>query len=227
MAKEERRKSRDAPRTEGARASYDNDDLYQDPGLSTNAQPTPAHESANPTSPNSQESPKGLKSLLTKLKRRSKHSPANEVDDDAKEMETGFIGGASLQNSTSQPPSSENAIQPKRDSIEGHVSDEVVEPVNPVHAIPAYVPHVDPVDKDLHSDVSSISSNRDEFRPARGRLTERVASGGTVTSGGESFEEARDHFDENLAPPPAFISDTEDARKGVSSRESKFQEVGL
>ncbi|EMD61944.1 hypothetical protein COCSADRAFT_173342 [Bipolaris sorokiniana ND90Pr] len=227
MAKEERRKSRDAPRTEGTRASYDNDDLYQDPGLSTNARPTSAHESADPTSPNSQESPKGLKSLLTKLKRRSKHSPANEVDNDVKAKETGFVGGANLHNSTSHPHSSENATQLKRDSIDGHVSDKAVEPMEPIHAVPAYVPHVDPVDKDLHSDVSSISSNRDEYRPARGRLTGRVASGGTVISGAESFEEARDYFDENLAPPPAFGSDTEDARKGISSRESKFQEVGL
>lgn len=227
MAKEERRKSRDAPRTEGARASHDNDDLYQEPGLSTDAQPTSAHESADPTSPNSQESPKGLKSLLTKLKRRSKHSPANEADKDAKEKETGFIGGASLHNSTSQPHSSENDTQPKRDSIDGYVSDKAEEPVEPVHTIPAYVPHVDPVDKDQYSDVSSISSHKDDFRPVRGRLTGRVASGGTVTSGGESFEEARDYFDENLAPPPAFSSDTEDAKKGVSSRESKFQEIGL
>jgi hypothetical protein len=92
---------------------------------------------------------------------------------------------------------------------------------------PTYVPHVGHVDEDRYSDVSSLSSDREDFSMARGRPAERVVSGATATSGGESFEEARDHFDEDLAPPPAFGSDVENARIGSPNRESKFQEVGL
>jgi hypothetical protein len=227
LAKEEHRKSRDIPATERARASHDNDDLYQEPGPSTNAQPTPAHDSADPTSPTSQGSPKGLKSLLTKLKRRSKHAPANEVDDDTKEKETGFVGGASLRDSTIQPESSKSPIQPNRVSMDSHVSAEAEKSLELNHPQPVYVPHVDYINNDHYSEVSSLSDAGEEFSMPRGRRTERVASGGTATSGGESFEEARDHFDETLAPPPAFGSDVDDAKKGSSNRESKFQEVGL
>jgi hypothetical protein len=43
----------------------------------------------------------------------------------------------------------------------------------------------------------------------------------------DDFEEARDNFDEDLAPPPAFGSEVESGRKGSPNRESRFQEVGL
>ncbi|USP75326.1 hypothetical protein yc1106_02600 [Curvularia clavata] len=225
LAKEDRRKSKEISATEGAPASHDNADLYQEP--TPDAQPATEHDSADPTSPTLQESPKGLKSLLTKLKRHSKHSPANDIKDDTAEKDTGFVGGANLHNSTSEAQYSESAAQPNRDSIDSYVSAEAIEPSESNHAEPLYVPHVGYVNKDHLSDVSSLSGDKSELSIARGRPTERVISGETAASGRESFEEARDHFDENLAPPPAFVSETDDTRKGNPNRESKFQEVGL
>ena len=208
----------------------DNEDLYQEPTPSTEIRNTPGHdhESAVVTSPGP---PKGLKSLLNKLKRRSKHSPAAEPDESTKENETAFVGGAALRDSVSHVPSqsqpSKSTIQSNRASTESRMSALADASTEAVRTKPAYVPHVDNVDDDRYSDVSSLSSDGDEFDMARGRSPERVVSGGTAASGAENFEEARDHFDENLAPPPAFGSEVENARKGSPNRESKFQEVGL
>jgi hypothetical protein len=228
------RKSKDIPATEAAgvdtEAPSNNEDLYQEP-TSPETQRLAAHDSADPTSPMSQGSPKGFKSLLNKLKRRSKNAPVTETEGDTKEKEPGFIGGATLRNSISHPQSqsqsSKSASQPARESIDSHLSGEVDRPKDLGHVEPVYVPHVGVVQEDRYSDVSSLSSDGDEFSMARGRSAERVVSGATATSGGESFEEARDHFDAALAPPPAFGSDVETARKGSPNRESKFQEVGL
>lgn len=208
----------------------DNEDLYEEADL-TEAHPIPEHDSADPTSPASQGSSKGFKSLLNKLKRRSKHAPAADAEGNTKEQEPGFIGGATLRNSVSQPQSqshsSKSASEPARESIDSRISGEADRPKDLSHVEPLYVPHVGVVKEERFSDVSSLSGDEDEFSLARGRSAERVVSGATATSAGESFEEARDHFDEALAPPPAFGSDAEKARKGSPNRESKFQEVGL
>jgi hypothetical protein len=213
-----------------AEAPRDNEDLYQEP-TPTEVQHTAEHDSAGPTSPTSQGPSKGFKSLLSKLKRRSKHAPATETEGDTKEKEPGFIGGATLRNSTSLPQSqsqsSKSASHPARESIDGRISADTDRPKDLGAVEPTYVPHVGYVDEDRHSDVSSLSNDGEEFSMARGRPAERVVSGATATSAGESFEEARDHFDEALAPPPAFGSDAEKARIGSPNRESKFQEVGL
>jgi len=230
----EQRKSKEIPLAEpavvDAEAPRDNEDLYQEP-TPTEAQRTAEHDSTDPTSPTSQGSSKGFKSLLNKLKRRSKHAPGTETEGNTKEKEPGFIGGATLRNSTSQPQSqsqsSKSAIHPARGSIDSRVSADVEPPKDLGAVEPTYVPHVGHVDEDRYSDVSSLSSDGEEFSIARGRPAERVVSGATATSAGESFEEARDHFDEALAPPPAFGSDAEKARIGSPNRESKFQEVGL
>ncbi|CAE7201476.1 hypothetical protein CFE70_008263 [Pyrenophora teres f. teres 0-1] len=206
----------------------ENDDLYNEPTPSTDARNTSGHEAADMASP---ESSKGFKSLLSKLKRRSKHSPAAGPEDNTKEKVTAFVGGAALRNPPSKDPSqsqsSTSAVLPNHRSIESHVSAEADPSAEASLTEPAYVPHVDNTDGDCYSDVSSLSSDGDEFDMVRGRLTKRVVSGGTETSEAETFEEARDHFDETLAPPPAFGSEVVTARKGSPSRESKFQEVGL
>jgi hypothetical protein len=233
LAREEQRKSKEipavAPVATGAPTTRDNEDLYQDPTLSTDAQRTTEHDTTDPTSP---QSPKGFKSLLSKLKRRSKHSPATDTDEKTKEREPGFIGGNALRTSTSQPHSqslsSKSASQPTRESTESRVSTDADKTTEVSHAEPAYVPHLDHVDEDRHSDVSSLSNDGEMFAVARGRSPKRIVSGGTATSGrSDDFEEARDHFDEDLAPPPAFGSDDEKGRVGSPSRESKFLEVGL
>ena len=88
--------------------------------------------------------------------------------------------------------------------------------------------------KDLN-DVSSSGADEDDVsrgRTGRTRLTkdkgksrayeEDLARQTTTTSNGdEQFEEARDHFDESLAPPPAFGGQP---KTGSPVRETRFQE---
>lgn len=196
--------------------------MYEEP--STTAAQTTGHDSADPTSPTSptsQGSSKGFKSLLNKLKRRSKHAPDGEGEQQLKDKDAGFIGGATLRSSESGPQSqsSKSNSQPQRNSSEAHL------PTNLGDVEPTYVPHVGEV---RYSDVSSLSSDGEEdVHVTRGRSAERIVSGGTRTSGGTDFEEAKDHFDADLAPPPTFTSDADKARKGSPVRDSKFHEVGL
>jgi hypothetical protein len=236
LAREEQRKSKEvsaaAATAEGTVAARDNDDLYQDPTPSADSQRTVEHDATDPASPTSPNSSKGFKSLLSKLKRRSKHLSTTETGEKTKEKEPGFIGGNALRTSTSQAnsqsQSSKSASQPTRESIESRMSSDADKPTEVSQAEPTHVPHLDHVDEDRYSDVSSLSSDGEEFMVARGRSPKRVISSGTAASGRtDDFEEARDHFDEDLAPPPAFGSDIEKGRKGSPSRESKFQEVGL
>ncbi|KAK3718308.1 Eisosome assembly protein [Vermiconidia calcicola] len=87
--------------------------------------------------------------------------------------------------------------------------------------------------KDL-DDVSSSGADEDDLARGRGgRLTDELGDGppkggGTLglwapASKGEDdqFEEARDHFDESLAPPPAFGGQQKSASP---TRETRFQE---
>jgi hypothetical protein len=227
----DRRKPKEVPAAEGAVATRDNADLYQDPTPSTEVQGASEHDSADPTSPTSPNSSKGFKSLLGKLKRRSKHSPATETNENTKEKESGFIGGNALRTSTSQPQSqaqsSKSVAQPNRESTESRFID-ADRPVEGNQAEPTYVPHVDHVNEDRYSDVSSLSSDADELSVPRGRSPTRVISDGTAASGQtDDFEEARDHFEDDLVPPPALGTDVEKGRKGSPNRESRFQEVGL
>ncbi|RMZ72763.1 Eisosome 1 [Pyrenophora seminiperda CCB06] len=206
----------------------DNKDLYYEPTPPTDVRHTFGHEPTDMTSPTSPGSSKGFKSLLGKLKRRSKHHSPAEPHESTKENDTAFVGGATLRNSASQAHSqSQSSKSAIRTPTESGGSNEADHSIAASRTKPAYVPHVDNIDGDCYSNVSSLSSDGDMLDVTRGRSVERVVSGGTVTSGGDSFEEARDHFDENLVPPPAFGSEAENARQGSPSRESKFQEIGL
>lgn len=175
----------------------------------------------SPTSPNSS---KGLKSIFNKLKRRSKHDPAGTdgAADVAKEKEPGFVGGASLRDSTSLPQS-----QPSSSAAAATTTTSGDErPHNLGDVEPTFVPHVDALE-DPYSDVSSMS-DYDETAVPRGRSTERIVTTNTKTSGGtdSEFQEAQDHFDEGLAPPSTFTTDADKA-KGSPNRDSKFREVGI
>lgn len=195
----------------------DNDDLYRDPTTST--QP---HES-DATSPTSPGSSKGLKSIFSKLKRRSKHNSAGTINtaDMGKDKEqTGFVGGASLRSSTSQPQSQPSSAPVA--AISATSDDE--RPHNLGDVEPSFVPHVDELN-DSYSDVSSLS-DYEEPMVTRGRSIERLSSAGTKKSGATDFEEAHDHFDEGLAPPPTFTTDA-DKVKGSPNRDSKFREIGI
>lgn len=68
--------------------------------------------------------------------------------------------------------------------------------------------------------TSSVSSLSSHGETGRGRSGLRRAD--TVSSQGEEFEEARDHFDEKLAPPPTFGSAGRVSDSPV--RDSRFQE---
>ncbi|KAJ4988361.1 hypothetical protein SVAN01_06139 [Stagonosporopsis vannaccii] len=186
-----------------------------------------APSSTEPTSPTSPTSSKGIKSIFNKLKRRSKHESASTTEMDGKSTEkdnTGFIGGANLRASESKSHSSAapsashaDASSATRPADLGDVEPTVVPPVNELAASSE-------AKDDRVSDVSSLSS--DDEDPTRGRLRpERVTSDTTRAS--SDFEEARDHFDEGLAPPPTFTSDVEKGRHGSPVRDSKFHEVGI
>lgn len=74
-------------------------------------------------------------------------------------------------------------------------------------------------DTDLHS-ISSESS--DEQLPTTRPTARRGRSSISAISGDEDeFEEARDHFDETLAPPPTFGGQQ---KTQSPARETKFQE---
>lgn len=190
-----------------------------------------APSSADPTSPTSPNSSKGFKSIFNKLKRRSKHDSAvTETDGKTTEKDTGFIGGASLRASESGAHSSETpstshaeATTTARPTDLGDVEPTVV-------SEPAVVPHlhdgrpIKDVKDDRYSDISSLSSDDEELsrgRPRPGRLMSND------TRASSDFEEARDHFDEDLAPPPTFTSEVDKGRHGSPVRDSKFHEVGI
>ncbi|KAF2013633.1 hypothetical protein BU24DRAFT_424633 [Aaosphaeria arxii CBS 175.79] len=110
----------------------------------------------------------------------------------------GFIGGVNLRESTS----------PTRPRTPNHDSAPMT-PQNTRTTIGRY------------SSVSSLEDADDDPRSkTRGR-------GATRSGASSSYEEARDDFDEGLAPPPSFPSDEAAARKGSPNRDSKFHEVGL
>jgi hypothetical protein len=164
---------------------------------------------------------------LNKLKRRSKHDSAVATDADGKSTEkdnTGFIGGASLRASESKSHSSATPTTSHAEASSTTRPTDLgnVEPTVAPHADePTVVPHVR---EDRYSDVSSLSSDDEEL--SRGRPhPERLMSNDTRAS--SDFEEARDHFDEDLAPPPTFTSEVDKGRHGSPVRDSKFHEVGI
>ncbi|KAL5121852.1 Eisosome assembly protein [Pleosporales sp. CAS-2024a] len=222
-AKDESRKSKEVTAAPLMSANItpatavDNDDLYRDPSLPNQTREVDA---TSPTSPNSS---KGLKSIFSKLKRRSKHTSAgtiNSADIGKDKEETGFVGGASLRSSTSHTQSQQMATEAAAMTA---VSDDD-RPHNLGDVEPSFVPHVDKLN-DSRSDVSSLSDYEDPVM-IRGRSTERVDRSDSAKSGAPEFEEAQDHFDEGLAPPPTFTTDADKA-KGSPNRDSKFHEVGI
>lgn len=132
----------------------------------------------SPTSPSKKDG--GMKSLFTKLKRRSKTSDEKE--------EPSFAGGASLNS-------------PLKGRRHRDVS---------IHD---------------HESLSSLSSDDEEDHMANGGDRGRPISRVSGISGDEEFEEARDTFDERLAPPPSFSTEGKKILKaGSPVREARFHE---
>jgi len=78
--------------------------------------------------------------------------------------------------------------------------------------------------------ISSLSSSDGDEAAARGRQKPKRntsgLSGVSAVSQNDDTEEARDTFDDALAPPPTFASEAAGAvRKGSPNRDSKFQEL--
>lgn len=60
---------------------------------------------------------------------------------------------------------------------------------------------------------------------SRGRPIERTVTSESKVSQLSEYEEARDTFNENLAPPPSFPTDAKSRNSGSPVRDSKFHEV--
>lgn len=197
----------------GATTAADNDDdeIYRDPEPVTRA---PAFtiqgpeardripsEPTEPTSP-TQSGSKGFKHLFNKLKRRSKHS--NSVSEQSN-PEPGFISGAALtgasSGSTGADPNPSTLNPPQQTNT---ASTAVNSNSNPYHS----------------PSVSSLSGEEDD----RGRAVQHRAIGVSAVSKESDLEEARDTFDERLAPPPSFGSDAAEGRRGSPVRDSRFLE---
>lgn len=193
MAKEEKRKSRDAPKpvvvnTAGTATGGD-----------TAAQAVEGTPPVSPTSPKSES--KGIKSFLNKLKRRSKPPPSEGE-------KPGFLGGAALHDP-----------EPRHGST----------PANPTGDLTQVPPR--------RASNASVAGDDRERMPERtesgvSEISEPQHTATGQSSGGYSdvsdFEEARDDFNEELAPPPVFTStDARAGRIGSPTRDSKFHEVGI
>lgn len=197
----------------GATTAADNDDdeIYRDPEPVTRAPALTIREPeardripsepTEPTSPTKSGS-KGFKHLFNKLKRRSKHS--NSVSEQSNQ-EPGFIGGAALtgasSGSTGAGPNPSTSNPPQQTNT---ASTAVNSNSNPYHS----------------PSVSSLSGEEDD----RGRAVQRRAIGVSAVSKESDLEEARDTFDERLAPPPNFGSDATEGRRGSPVRDSRFLE---
>jgi hypothetical protein len=224
LANADKRKSKEAPVVAPVVAgtstsTNENDDLYRD---ATPLSPNTDNETASPTSPNSS---KGFKSIFSKLKRRSKHTSAGTINtaDMGKDKEPGFVGGASLRSSTSQPSEPQPTSTAAATTTTATSDDE--RPHNLGDVEPSSVPHVDELN-DSYSDVSSMSDYEEPVE-TRGRSAERIVTTNTKASKDSEFHEAQDHFDEGLAPPPTFTTDADKAAKGSPTRDSRFREVGI
>jgi hypothetical protein len=195
-----------------------NDDLYEEPTPTVGVSNATVPSSADTTSPTSPTSSKGFKSILNKLKRRSRHESNTVTGADGNTTEkdnTGFIGGASLRASESK---SHSSTTPSTAHAE---ASHTARPTDLGDVEPTIVPHVH---NDRYSDISSLSSDDEDLTRGRPRA-ERLLSNDTRAS--SEFEEARDHFDVGLAPPPTFTSEVDKGRHGSPVRDSKFHEVGI
>lgn len=196
-----------------ATTANETDDLYRDPtpaAAAAPARPSTAHEDtstpSSPTSPTSAKSSKGLKGFLNKIKRRSKHVGSSDTD-------KGFIGGANLRNSETL---SHHGSAPGSPVVNAAATPAAVAAEHPLAEHPATRPVAN--GERRHSDVSSLSAES-----VRGRRTDRPTTRGSDVSA--EYEEARDHFNENLAPPPSFPANLTARTSGSPLRDSRFHEV--
>ncbi|KAF2003564.1 hypothetical protein P154DRAFT_520136 [Amniculicola lignicola CBS 123094] len=211
--KDDKRKSKEVPRETNTAVivpttrEADSGDLYRDPTreqrISTSdPEPMSPPSPLTPTSPTAKPSDsKGFKGFMNKLKRRSKHSST----------EPGFIGGAVLKSQAQPQPSDTHASTPTSPDLP------------PIHSPAGPTALRD--DGRRYSDISAFSEGSHGLAGERGRSPERVVTKSSDEM--EDFEEARDGFDEKLAPPPSLAAEGRSVRRGSPNRDSRFHEVGI
>ncbi|KAF2728369.1 hypothetical protein EJ04DRAFT_516662 [Polyplosphaeria fusca] len=210
LEKEEKQKAREAPvastaapetaETTTPATAVDESHTAEDDNDDLYTDPTP--QVAAQDSEHDSASPASPTSPTSPSKGESKgfKSLLNRFKRRSRHEKPGFIGGASLRASSAHS---------NRDSAPSSpIVADTTEATGPSNSGRRY------------SDVSSLSS--------RGRSSDRLRSE-NAASGGTEFEEARDEFDEKLAPPPSFTSNDASVagRKGSPSRDSKFHEIGI
>jgi len=80
-----------------------------------------------------------------------------------------------------------------------------------------------------HSRQDSIPLSPPSEPVERARSSRRYSDVSSLSTGQETteFEEARDEFDEELAPPASYSTEADGLSKRSSNRDSKFHEVGI
>ncbi|KAK4985443.1 Eisosome assembly protein [Elasticomyces elasticus] len=190
-----------------------------------------------PNSPTKAES-KGIKSLFSRFKRRSHNAPASSSSTTEPKLsgeKSAVTSGRSLAAPTS------NASAPQTSTVDTPTMATAAPRISSdAGSESSFKRHT----ANLHS-VSSLSSSDDdndnEGRQTRGRTGRRfggffASKGKTATThkpdgsddddddDNDEFEEARDTFDERLAPPPPLTATSAAEVKGSPVRETRFVE---
>lgn len=173
-----------------------------------------------PLSPTKSEAKGGFRGFLGKLKRRSK--PVEPKTDEQGHAMEKFVGGAALTgaSSSSEPRTSAAATSSAAGATTataGIDDDAASESSFRRHASASSFKRNA---TDLHS-IGSSTSLSDSDDEDRGRVKGK-ARRANASDDEDEFEEARDTFDESLAPPPTYAGQP---KSQSPVRETKFQEV--
>ena len=162
-------------------------------------------DEVTPMSPSSPKDKSKVKNWLkTKFARRQSRGQKSPTDKE-KDADTGFIGGAALRSASAN--NSTTSLGAKSSSIR----DVATAGTTSRAAEPEPSPISD-VDQTPDTDIVSEEDIEDRSR--------RESQVSAVSRDEDEFQEARDNFDEDLAPPPTFV-----AGKGTSPvRAGKFTE---
>ena len=179
-----------------------------------------------------------LKTKFSRRLSRSQKASSGAGEKEAVKEEKGFVGGAALtgasaNNSITSPSEGSRDAVAMAGKVKQPDSVPVAETsatINPAHeaAEPAFLPLAteseieDAVDKDERigrparrkEDVSPISDEEDKGKDV-------LENKATKDDEDEEFQEARDNFDEDLAPPPTFPAE----KRSSVAREARFTEV--
>ena len=154
------------------------------------------------------------------------NTPTTSRDTPAQFLSGAAATGASTKNdSTTSLEHSEPALAASAPSATAAPTESTDEPATPLAA----VEHTHDTSAPTHSvktdeiPVSEyLAEGEGRGRAAASHGASEASSLNSVAGDGEEFQEARDNFDEDLAPPPTFVAE-KSSRSPV--RDSKFKEV--